>query len=164
MHSLSDAMKRKGRIKKGTAAGPRSKTRTATMAASQEAVPDTLPDDDMRMLVLRITRRMTVERLITILCNVHEALKSGRVRRAERVASECKLKPFVELLAAVMGTARSGHTITALNMVFRSEMFAYETTFDHAEAFLAYRESILARRGLKPKRLRRSRTHRRSTT
>ena len=134
------------------------------MSAYQKAVPETLPDDDMRFLVLRITRRMKVELLITILCNVHEALKSGRVRRAERVASECKLKPFVQLLNAVMGAARSGHTISALNMVFRSEMFAYETTFDHAEAFLAYRESILARSVLKPKRSRRSRTHRRPTT
>jgi hypothetical protein len=132
---------------------------------SHEAASDALPDDNLRFLVLRMTRRMTVERLITILCNVHEALKSGRVRRAERVASQCKLKPFVQLLDVVMGAARSGHTISALNMVFRSEMFAYETTFDHAEAFLAYRESILARRGLKPKRSRRSRTHqRRSTT
>jgi hypothetical protein len=107
---------------------------------------------------------MTVERLIPILCNVHEALKSGRVRRAERVASECKLKPFVQLLNAVMGAARSGHTISALNIVFRSEMFAYETTFDHAEAFLAYRERILARSGVKPKGLRRSKAHRKRTT
>ena len=144
-------MKRQERIEKATAAGPRSTTRKPMMGTYQETVPDTLADDDVRFLVLRITRRMKVERLITILCNVHEALKSGRVRRAERVASDCKLKPFVQLLNAVMGAARSGHTISALNMVFRSEMFAYETTFDHAEAFLAYRESILARRVLKPK-------------
>jgi len=156
--------KRKWNVNRAPSRKGRSKLSRPVVDPSHEAASETLPDDDVRFLVLRIARRMTVERLITILCNVHEALKSGRVRRAERVASECKLKPFVQLLDAVMGAARSGHTISALNMVFRSEMFAYETTFDHAEAFLAYRESILARRGLKPKRSRRSRTHRRSTT
>jgi len=43
-------MKRKERIKKATAAGPRSTIRGATMGAYQEAVPDTLPDKDMRPL------------------------------------------------------------------------------------------------------------------
>ena len=151
-------------MRKGPSGKGSSKLSRPLADPSHEAASETLPDDDMRILVLRITRRMKVERLITVLCNVHEALKSGRVRRAERVTSECKLKPFVQLLNAVMGAARSGHTISALNMVFRSEMFAYETTFDHAEAFLAYRESILARTELKPTRSRRSRTHRRTTT
>jgi hypothetical protein len=61
---------------------------------------------------------------------------------AESALAECRLKSFQTLAAAALAIARSGRRIPAMNLLFESQMYAYENTLDHARAFLAYRDRI----------------------
>src|SRR5260370_37208416 len=96
-----------------------------------------LSDSEIRALVLRITRRMSIERFVCVMMAVHDALKRGRIRQAEALGSECRLKPSRELMGAVLSAARSDDRLAALNITFWAAFHAYETTLDRARASLA---------------------------
>jgi hypothetical protein len=101
-----------------------------------------LSDSEVRSLVVRITERIGPERFITLMMKAHDALKSKRIHRAETALAECRLKSFQTLASAVLTMARTGERIAAMNLLFESEMYAYENTLEHARAFFAYRQKI----------------------
>jgi len=101
-----------------------------------------LSDSEVRSLVVRITERIGPERFIVLMMKAHDALKSKRIRRAETALAECRLKSFQTLALAVLTMARTGEPIAAMNLLFESEMYAYENTMEHARAFFAYRQKI----------------------
>jgi hypothetical protein len=101
-----------------------------------------LSDSEVRSLVVKITERIGPERFIVLMMKAHDALKSKRIRRAETALSECRLKSFQTLASAVLAMARTGERIAAMNLLFESEMHAYENTLEHARAFFAYRQKI----------------------
>jgi hypothetical protein len=119
---------------------------------AKEAAQDgpILSDLELRALSTQIAERVGANRLILILIKAHDALKAGHIRLAERVLERWRLKSFQRLAGAVIKTARSGKRIEAMNMVFEAELYAYETTLDHARAFLAYRDQL----GASPRRRR----------
>ena len=101
-----------------------------------------LSDWEVRSLVVRITERIGPERFITLMMKAHDALKSKRIHRAETALAECLLKSFQILASAVLTVARAGERIAAMNLLFESQMYAYENTLEHARAFFAYRQKI----------------------
>ena len=61
-----------------------------------------LSDSEIRRLVIQTTERIGPERFISILMNAHAALKSRRIRHAEEILAECRLKSFQALAAAAL--------------------------------------------------------------
>jgi len=101
-----------------------------------------LTDSEVRSLVVRITERIGPERFITLMMKAHDALKSKQMHQAETALAECRLKSFQILASAVLTMARAGERIAAMNLLFESQMYAYENTLEHARAFFAYRQKI----------------------
>jgi hypothetical protein len=104
--------------------------------------PVLLSDTEVRSLVVRTTERIGADRFISIMMKAHDTLKSNRIRLVERALAECRLKSFQTLSRAAITMARSGERLSAMNLLFHAELYAYENTLDHARAFFPYCDQL----------------------